>query len=80
MNDKGNAYRIFVGKSDDKRPLGILKCRWEDNIKIDFREIRYEGVDWIHVVRGSAQWWAHVNTVMGLWFQKRWGTFDQLID
>jgi hypothetical protein len=36
---KRNAYRIFVGKPEAKRSLGISKRRWEDNIKMDFREI-----------------------------------------
>jgi hypothetical protein len=34
-----NAYRILVGKPEGKRPLGRPRCRWEDNIKMDLREI-----------------------------------------
>jgi hypothetical protein len=37
--EKRNAYRILVGKAEGKRPLGKPRCRWEDNIKIDLREI-----------------------------------------
>jgi hypothetical protein len=44
-----NVYNILVGKSDWKRPLGRPRCRWEDNIKMDLREIRLEGVYWIHL-------------------------------
>jgi hypothetical protein len=36
--EKRNAYRILVGKPEGKRPLGRPKRRWEDNIKMDFRE------------------------------------------
>jgi hypothetical protein len=37
--EKRNAYRVFVGKPEEKRPLGIPRRRWVDNIKIDFREM-----------------------------------------
>jgi hypothetical protein len=40
MGEKRNAYRILVGKPEEKRPLGRLERRWEDNTKIDLREIR----------------------------------------
>jgi hypothetical protein len=36
---KRNAYRILVGKPEGKRPLGRPKCRWVNNIKMEFREI-----------------------------------------
>jgi hypothetical protein len=39
MEEKRNAYRILVGKPQEKRPLKRPKCRWVNNIKIDFREI-----------------------------------------
>jgi hypothetical protein len=39
MGEKRNACRIFVGKPEGKRPLGRNRCRWEDNIKMDLREI-----------------------------------------
>jgi hypothetical protein len=39
MGEKRNAYRILVGKPERKRPLGRPRCRWEDNIRIDLREI-----------------------------------------
>jgi hypothetical protein len=39
MGNKRNAYRILVGKPDEKRPLGRHRLRWEDNIKMDFSEI-----------------------------------------
>jgi hypothetical protein len=35
----GNAYKILVGKSEGTRLLGIPRSRWEDNIKMDLREI-----------------------------------------
>jgi hypothetical protein len=45
MGEKGNAYRILAGKPEGKRPLGRQKCRWVDNIKIDLRDIKWDGVD-----------------------------------
>jgi hypothetical protein len=40
MNEgKRNAYRILLGKAEEKRPLGRPRRRWVDNIKIDVREI-----------------------------------------
>jgi hypothetical protein len=45
--EKRNAYRILVGKPEGKRPLGRPKRRGLDNIKIDVREIGWDGVDYI---------------------------------
>jgi hypothetical protein len=39
MEEKRNAYRILVGKQEGKRPPGRLRRRWENNIKMDLREI-----------------------------------------
>jgi hypothetical protein len=42
-----NAHRILVGKPEGKRPLGRPRRRWLDNIKINLREIGWDGMDWI---------------------------------
>jgi hypothetical protein len=44
---KRNGYRILVGKPEGKRPLGRPRRRWVDNIKMNLREIRWGGMDWI---------------------------------
>jgi hypothetical protein len=67
MGDTRNAYRILVGKPEGKRPLGRPRRRWVDNIKMDFTEIGWDGVDWIELAQGRDQWRALVNTVMNLW-------------
>jgi hypothetical protein len=66
MGEKRNAYRILVGKSGGKRPLGRPRCRWEDNIKMDLREIGWGGMDWKDLAQDRDQWRAVVNTVMNL--------------
>jgi hypothetical protein len=50
MGEKRGAYRVSVGKADGRKPLGKLRYRWEDNIKMDFREVGW-GVDWIHLAQ-----------------------------
>jgi hypothetical protein len=62
MGEPRNAYRILVGRPEGKRPLGRPRRRWVDNIKIDFRETGWDGMDWIDQDRD--QWRALVNTVM----------------
>jgi hypothetical protein len=62
----GNVYKILIGKPDGKRPLGRTNCRWENNTRMDLREMWWEGVDWIHLVQDRDQWRALVKTVMKL--------------
>jgi hypothetical protein len=45
MGEKRNAYRIFVGNPEGKRPVGRSRHRWVDNIKMDLREIGWDGLD-----------------------------------
>jgi hypothetical protein len=63
---KRNAYRILVGKPEGKRPLGRPRRRWEDNIRMDVREIGWGGMDWIDLAQDRDQWRALVNTIMNL--------------
>jgi hypothetical protein len=67
MGEKGSAYRILVGKPEGERLLGTPRRRWEDNIKMDLREIGWGGKDWIDLAQDRDQWRALVNTVMNLW-------------
>jgi hypothetical protein len=66
MGTKRNAYRILVGKPEGKRPLGRSRHRWEDNIRMDLREMGWGGMDWIDLAYDRDQCRALVNTVMNL--------------
>jgi hypothetical protein len=68
MGDGRVVYRVLVGRPEGKRPLGSLRRRWEDNIKMDLREIRIDGVNWTRLAQDMVQWRAFVNTVMNLLF------------
>jgi hypothetical protein len=62
--EKNNAYRILVGKPEGRRPLVRPRRRWMDNIKIDLREIEWDGVDWIELAQDREQCRALVNKVV----------------
>jgi hypothetical protein len=66
MGAKRRACRILVGKPKGRRPLGIPRHRWEDNIKMDFREIAWGGMDWIDLAQDRDQWRAFMNTVVNI--------------
>jgi hypothetical protein len=66
MGKKRNAYRILMGKPEGKRPLGTLRRRWEDNIKMDLRGVGWGGMDWIDLAQDRDQWRTLMNTVMNL--------------
>jgi hypothetical protein len=68
MGEVRGAYNILVGRPDGRRPLGRPRLRWEDNIKMDLREIRFGDVDWIHLAQNRDVWRTLVNTVMNLLF------------
>jgi hypothetical protein len=57
---------LLVVKPEGKRPLGRPRRRWVDNIKMDPREIGWDGMDWIELAQDRDQWRALVNTVMNL--------------
>jgi hypothetical protein len=63
---KNNAYRILVRNPKGKRPLGRPRHRWVDNIKIDLREIGWDGGNWIDLAQNRDQWRALVRAVINL--------------
>jgi hypothetical protein len=61
-----NAYRVLAGKPEGKRPVGRLRRRWEDNIKMDITEIEWSGMDWIDMAEDRDRWRVLVNMIMNL--------------
>jgi hypothetical protein len=59
-------YRVLVGKPEGKRPLERTRRRWEDNFRMDLREIGIDEANWIRLAQDRVQWRALVNTVMNL--------------
>ncbi|KAJ4451163.1 hypothetical protein ANN_02605 [Periplaneta americana] len=66
MGESRNAYRVLVGRPEGKRPLGRPRRRWEDNIKMNLREVVYDGRDWINLAQDRDQWRAYVRAAMNL--------------
>jgi hypothetical protein len=66
MEDLRNAYRILVGKTEWKRPLGNFRPGLEAGIRMVIRKIWWEGVDWMHLDQDREKWRNFVTTVMNL--------------
>jgi hypothetical protein len=66
MGEGRGVYRLLVGRPEGKRPLERPRRRWEDNIKMDLREIGIDGGNWIQLAQDRVQWRTCVNTVMNL--------------
>jgi hypothetical protein len=62
MGEVSGAYNILVGRPEGRRPLGRPRRRWEDNIKMDLREIEFGDVDWIDLAQDRDRWQALANT------------------
>jgi hypothetical protein len=66
MGEDRNVYRVLMGKPEGKRPLGRPRPRWEDEIRMDLREIGWGSVNWIQLAQDRDRWRVLVNTVMNL--------------
>ena len=66
MGDSKRVYRDLVGKAEGKRPLGRLRPKWEDNIKMDLQELGCWRMDWIEPAQDRHRWRALVNAVMNI--------------
>jgi hypothetical protein len=66
MGQGKGVYRVLVGRPEEKRLRGRPRRRWEDNIKMDLREIGIDGANWIRLAQDRVQWRAFVSTVMNL--------------
>jgi hypothetical protein len=55
-----------VGRPEGRRPPGIPRRRWEDNIKMDLQDVLMGAMDWIELSQDRDRWRALVNSVMNL--------------
>jgi hypothetical protein len=65
MPEKRNTYEILIESPKEETSWGETSYRWEDNIKIDFKETGHNGVEWIHLTQSTVQW-GDVNTVKNI--------------
>jgi hypothetical protein len=66
MGEGRGVYRVLVGRPESKSPLKRSRCRWEDNIKMDLREIGIDGANWICLAQDMIHWRTFVNTIINL--------------
>jgi hypothetical protein len=64
MREERKVYKVSVGKSEGRRPLGRPRCRLEDGIRMDLKEIGLGGVDWILLSQDRDRWRAVVSAVI----------------
>jgi len=62
MGERRCIYRVLLGKTQGKRPLGRARCRWEDNIKTDLQEVGCGVLNWIELAQDRDRWRA-----LGMW-------------
>jgi len=67
MGERKGVCRVLAGKPEGRRTLGRLRCRWEDNIKMDLQEVVCGGMDWIELAQDRDRWQALVTALMNLW-------------
>ena len=75
MVESRGAYRILVGKPEERRPLERPKRRWEDNIKMDLTDVAWDGMEWIDLAQDRESWRALVNEVVNLRIAPNAGNF-----
>ena len=73
MGEGRGVHRVLVGKPEGKRPLGTLRRKWEDNIKMDLQEVGGGCGDWMELAQDRDRWRALVSTVRNLQVPKMWG-------
>ena len=66
MGEEIGVYRVLVGKSEGKRPLGRPRRRWVDNIRTDLQEMGCGHVDWIGMAQNRDKWRKLMSAVINL--------------
>jgi hypothetical protein len=70
MGEERKLYKVLVAKPEGERTLGKLSRRWEDEIRMDIRELGLGSVDWIQLAQDRDRWRALVNTVITFGFRR----------
>jgi len=66
MGEGRGVYKVLVGKPEGRRRRGISRRRWEDNIRMDLREVGCGCVDWMELAQDRDRWRALVSAVINL--------------
>jgi hypothetical protein len=75
MRERRGMHQISVGKPEGKRPLGRRRYRLENNIKMDIKEVVWEGMNWLDLAQNRDRWQARLNAVMKLQVPYNAGNF-----
>ena len=67
MGEERVVHRVLVGKPEGRRPLGIPRRRWVDNIRMDLQEVGFGYMDWIGLAQDRDRRQTLVSAVMNLW-------------
>jgi len=66
MGERRGVYRVLVGQPEGRRLLGRPRHRWEDNIRMDLREVGCGAMGWMELAQDRDRWCALVSAVMNL--------------
>ena len=66
MDEERGVYRVLVGKPEGKRPMGRLRRRWVDTIRMDLQEVGCGYMDWIRLAQDRDRWRTLMSAVMNL--------------
>jgi len=75
MGERRDVYKVLVGKSEGKRPLGRPRRRWKNSIKMDLQAVECEGMDWNELPQDRDRWRTLVNAVMNIRSSIKCGEF-----
>jgi len=64
MKEIKDVYNVFVGNPEGQRPLGRTRRIWEDNTKMDLKEVGCGGMYWVYLSQDRDRWQAHAKAVM----------------
>ena len=62
------AYRVLLGRPEERRTLVTTIGRWEGNITMDFQDMRWTGMEWIDLAQDRVRWRVLANAVRTLGF------------